>query len=301
MTPATAPFVAAPVGDLAIATAAASAAAAHWHLAPPQLVRHGMNALFAAGDGVVLRACRPTVAADALVWLGEWLTARGVRVPRAERAQAFEWHGVSVVAQAREHPVGTIDWEAVGAMVAELHATPPAAIAEVSARFPTPPCSAFPWWHFDAVLADVGGDLDADARRGIERAVSRCDWGTWLASPVLCHGDVHPGNVIPTLAGPVLIDWDLLCLGPPAWDHAALMTWTDRWGGEPNLYERFAAGYGRSMRGDEVAEAIAELRLVAATLMRVRAGRTDRAAAAEAERRLRYWRGDPDAPVWRAA
>ncbi|MEZ5252059.1 MAG: hypothetical protein R2713_23490 [Ilumatobacteraceae bacterium] len=66
MTPATAPF-AAPVGDLAIATAAASAAAAHWHLAPPQLVRHGMNALFAAGAAWCC-ACRPTVAAGALVW-----------------------------------------------------------------------------------------------------------------------------------------------------------------------------------------------------------------------------------------
>jgi hypothetical protein len=54
------------------------------------------------------------------------------------------------------------------------------------------------------------------------------------------------------------------------------------------------------MRGDGQAEAIAELRLVAATLMRVLAGRRDPAARAEAERRLRYWRGEPDAPQWTA-
>jgi hypothetical protein len=42
------------------------------------------------------------------------------------------------------------------------------------------------------------------------------------------------------------------------------------------------------------------LRNVAATLMRVRAGRHDPAVRQEAERRLRYWRGDPDAPQWRA-
>jgi hypothetical protein len=38
--------------------------------------------------------------------------------------------------------------------------------------------------------------------------------------------------------------------------------------------------------------------MVIATLMRVRAGRTDVVAAAEAERRLRYWRGDAGAPLW---
>ncbi|MFP5488829.1 MAG: hypothetical protein ACLGHQ_11050, partial [Acidimicrobiia bacterium] len=59
------------------------------------------------------------------------------------------------------------------------------------------------------------------------------------------------------------------------------------------------AGYGRSLVDDDLTRALAELRNVAATLLRVRAGRTDPAAAAEAERRLAYWRGDSDAP-WHA-
>ena len=84
-------------------------------------------------------------------------------------------------------------------------------------------------------------------------------------------------------------------LGPRADDDL-----TERWGGAPGLYEAFAAGYGRSMRGDDVAESVAALRLVAATLMRLRAGRHDEAARAEAERRLRWWRGDADAPPWQA-
>ena len=46
--------------------------------------------------------------------------------------------------------------------------------------------------------------------------------------------------------------------------------------------------------------ALAELRLVAATLMRVTASIADPGAGAEAERRLRYWRGDADAPAWHA-
>jgi hypothetical protein len=34
--------------------------------------------------------------------------------------------------------------------------------------------------------------------------------------------------------------------------------------------------------------------------MRGKAGRVNDAAAAEAERRLRFWRGEPDAPTWQA-
>ena len=71
------------------------------------------------------------------------------------------------------------------------------------------------------------------------------------------------------------------------------MTWTQRWGGDPGIYESFAEGCGISLRGDPVAEALAELRLVAATLMRVRAAHARiQPAAAEAELRLRYWRGE---------
>jgi hypothetical protein len=64
------------------------------------------------------------------------------------------------------------------------------------------------------------------------------------------------------------------------------------------MYDAFSDGYGLDLRGDPAAEAFAELRLVTATLMRVRAGITDPTAAAEAERRLRWWRSDPDAPLW---
>jgi hypothetical protein len=74
-----------------------------------------------------------------------------------------------------------------------------------------------------------------------------------------------------------------------------------QWGWPARWYDEFAGGYGRTMADDPATVAIAELRLVAATLMRVRAGRADPAAMAEAERRLAFWRGDPAAAVWTAA
>jgi hypothetical protein len=293
------PFVIEPPGDAATVLAAARAAAERWTLPEPQHMRSGMNALFSAGDEVVLRIGRPTADPAAAIWLAAQLSAVGIRVPRYARPAPMTVGELTVYAIERETSVGPIDWREVGRMVAVLHTIDP---STVDGRYPAPWCSTFPWWNFERLLTEVDDLLDADARRGIVIALDRtAGWRDRVDRVVLCHGDVHPGNVLQTEAGPMLIDWDLLCLGPPAWDHAPMMTWTDRWGGEPGVYEALADGYGQSLRGDSVAEAIAELRLVAATLMRVRAGRTDPTAASEAERRLRYWRGDPNAPPWHAA
>ena len=68
--------------------AAARAAAAHWDLRPPVLIRLGMNGIFNAG-GVVLRAGRVT--ADAVRGASSWPTLlrdAGVRVPVPARPDA---------------------------------------------------------------------------------------------------------------------------------------------------------------------------------------------------------------------
>lgn len=292
------PFVAAPVADVEAATRLAEQAAAQWGLASPVLMRVGMNALFAAGDDVVVRVGRPTCPAGAAPRLAEVLATAGIRVPHHLDLEPIEREGMAAWAVRREDAVGEVDWAEVGELVARVHRIDPGSIR---GHHPVPAASSFPWWRFDRLLAEVDDLLDPPARQGITASIARHgDWARRGAALVLCHGDVHPGNVIATTQGAVLLDWDLLCTAPAAWDHGPLMTWTERWGGEPGVYERFAAGYGRSMRGDDVAEALAELRLVAATLMRLRAGRHDTVARAEAERRLRWWRGDPDAPAWQA-
>jgi Ser/Thr protein kinase RdoA (MazF antagonist) len=184
-------------------------------------------------------------------------------------------------------------------MVRRVHALAP---SDLPRGYPVPRPTSFPWWDFSTLLADVGSEIDARALAGLEAAVERnSSWvGMDGAAAVICHGDVHPGNVVMTADGPVLIDWDLVCDAPPGWDHAMLLTLAERWGGEARAYHEFAAGYGRSLADDVATRRFAELRNVAATLMRVRAGRTDPAARVEAERRLRYWRGEPDAPQWQA-
>ncbi len=256
-----------------------------------------MNAIFACGD-VVLRVATPSVDAQASLDLAAFLADAGIRVAQPRRDESVLHDGRSVTAWERipfsDEPV---DWVDVGAMVKRVHAID---AASLPATVPLPHPSVLPWWNFDAIFSRAGDALDDPARDGLQAAIDRHRGWSDFAPNVVCHGDVHPGNVMAGADGPVLLDWDLLCFAPAGWDHAPLLTWHDRWGGDAHLYESFAAGYGASLSSDESAAAFAELRLVAATLMRVIAGLDDPMARAEAERRLRYWRGDPDAPPWTA-
>lgn len=291
------PFVDGPPGSVSDSTRAATAAAHVWGLDPPALVRVGMNAIFEAGP-VVLRVGRPTAPAGAAIELAAVLADHGVRVPAAVRDEAIVGDdGLAVTAWERIVAVALeADWRAVGGMVASVQAIGRDAIPPA---YPVPPCESFPWWQLDSMLDELADVIDVPAQEGLAATIVRHEgWATGV-DRVVCHGDVHPGNVVMTAAGPVLLDWDLLCEGPPGWDHAMLLR-LPRWGHPARWYDEFADGYGRSLADDPVTIAIAELRLVAATLMRLRAGRDDPAAMPEAQRRLAFWRGDPAASPWTA-
>ncbi len=256
-----------------------------------------MNAIFVC-ESVVLRVSAPTAPAEVSLELARFWRNAGVPVPRAARDDVVHVDGLSVTAWERIRDDGiAIDWHEVGALVRRVHDTEHGALPP---SVPLPSPTVFPWWDFEALMQRAGPGLDDASTHGLVEAIG-CHGG-WkeFGNVVVCHGDVHPGNVLMRDDGPVLLDWDLLCLAPPGWDHAPMMTWAERWGGLPGEYEGFASGYGRSLRDDPQAMAIAELRLVAATLMRVAASITNSDARPEAERRLQYWRGDPDAPPWAA-
>jgi hypothetical protein len=293
-------FVDRPLADRTSADAAARAAAVHWGLASPAVVRFGMNAIFEAG-AVVLRVSSPSAPGAAVLELHEMLTSHGLPVTRPARPDVVTVGDLVVTCWERV-VTGTdaVDWRAIGDIVRRVHAIAPDSLP---AGYPLASPHDLPWWDFDTLLADTGDLLDHRTRAGIDAALDRrAGWQDWDAAGelVVCHGDVHPGNVVMSVDGPVVMDWDLMSWAPAGWDHAPLMTWTERWAGAPGIYEAFADGYGRSLRGDPIAEGYAELRLLAATLMRLRAGRADPVARAEAECRLAYWRGDPDAPPWTA-
>jgi hypothetical protein len=290
-------YVDRPVTDLVAARHAAATAARLWHLDPPELLRAGMNAIFTC-ESTVLRVSAPTAPAEVSLELARFWNRRGVAVPEAARDDVVRVGDFSVTAWERiPDELVPIDWKQVGAMVRLVHDT---ARTAIPASVPLPSPVAFPWWDFEALIERAAPALDDAARHGLQVTIDRHARWNEFADVVVCHGDVHPGNVLMRAGAPVLLDWDLLCAAPPGWDHGPMLTWTQRWGGEPGTYEAFADGYGRSLSDDPQTIAIAELRLVAATLMRVAASITNEAARPEAERRLRYWRGEPDAPAWMA-
>ena len=294
------PYVDRPVTDLERAERAATTAAAAWDLAPPRLLRRGMNALFTCGGATVLRVGNATAAPELGQRLARTLLEHGVPTTEPVDRLAGVFDGRAVSAWVQVTPIERpIDWIAVGAAVRRVHELSSEVVPD---GYPVPDPRVFPWWDFDRMLADVAPVLDGAAREALESTVSRCAplLGRVGERAVLCHGDVHPGNVLVGADGPLLIDWDLMCRADPAWDHAMLTTYAERWGGPPEAYPAFAEGYGESLADDDLTQALGTLRNVAATLMRVVAGRDDPAAAVEAERRLRWWRGDPDAPTWRA-
>ena len=287
------------VSDLAAATSAAHTAAGELGVAGPDLIRHGMNAIFRCDD-VVLRVATPNVPAEVSIRLAQTLIDIGVPIARPASGRVVEAHGHSVTAWEHvESSDDPIDWHAVGAVVRSIQRID---VDDVPDGVPVPSPVEFPWWNHELLMAEVDDLLDDGSRSGLRAAIDRhAGWRDWSTrAAVLCHGDVHPGNVIMTVDGPVLVDWDLLCRAPRGWDHAPMMTWAARWGGAAGAYSALASGAGWDATGDRFGEAFAELRLVSATLMRLKVARSTPAAMPEAKRRLAYWRGHDDAPIWQA-
>ena len=103
---------------------------------------------------------------------------------------------------------GAVTFEQAGAILATLamsvHKTPP------------PPDVLSLRDYMDASLRHDGGTLPKHIATGILALIERLPPGDGL-----CHGDLHPGNVIMTAEGPRLIDWTGTVRAPAAFDLAS--------------------------------------------------------------------------------
>ncbi len=288
--------------------------AAEQKLSEIQLIRRSMNAVYkvtTANGPQIMRVSRPTDTTLPAIEFADYLRQNNFEVPSPMSHAPFRHDEIEITLweYVEPDPDQLVDWQAIGLFVRRLHEINPANIAKF---YPLPKAASFPWWNFDDLLAEMGPTLDsADCDILLERwhklrphftAAQNIDLESSVDPPVLCHGDIHPGNVIVnrTTGRPVLIDWDLLSVAPREWDHAALLTWATRWGGQASTYSDFAHGYGSDFSNSDLANALAELRLLSATLMRWRAGLSTPAARVEAENRMKWWRQDPTAPMWQA-
>jgi aminoglycoside phosphotransferase (APT) family kinase protein len=273
--------------------------AASLGLGPIELIRSGQNHVFASSKAVI-RVSPLSVNADFQVALARQLLEAGVPVAKPV-ADAIYHEAAKITIWERVRPTGEpIDFRRFGAAIAKLHTLD---VNQLSSPKPLPLFGQASWLQVEANLASLAGTcvLSTD---DLSILAAACDqvrgWDTKRDpdSFVVCHGDVHPQNVLMSHGEIVIIDWDTLCLGPPGWDHAALMTWSSRWGGDASDYEAFADGYGRDFSSQDSAQLQSQVRLLAPTINLASRASREPLLANELERRMQYWRGNNNPPVW---
>lgn len=269
-------------------------------LSAVELLRSGINDVYAVDD-LVIRLAPPDADVERQTKAAEMLAREGLAIPALVDSGIVEDRPFTAWERVEADPSAVVDFRQLGAAINRLHHIDPAAVAD---ELTLPWCDEASWLDLDANLdiaeaADVVPLADIEILRG--RWHELRSWGDRCRAAgraVVCHGDVHPQNMIMRHGQPVVIDWDTICLGPPQWDHAALLTWSERWGGETSAYPDFAAGYGISFAGDHLANDLARLRLLAPTVHLIVKGADSARHAAEARRRIAYWRGDTTATTW---
>lgn len=264
----------------------------------PELLRAGDNFVFRAGDAV-LRVARAGVDVSGQVALARWLSDQGVPV-LCPIGDPIEIDDVTVTVWDFIDSGMPIDYRQLGNAIATLHQLEPDSL---------PAHIALPWFAAASWL-DLDTNLETASEAGVVRAddisllrAAAAELAGWQEDArdhelVVCHGDVHPQNVLMRGGELVVIDWDNICLGPVAWDHAALLTWAERWGGASGVYDAFAVGYGIDLRTSSLAQTLARVRLLAPTINMIVMGAQSASHAAEAQVRMRYWRGEPSPPKW---
>ncbi len=267
----------------------------------PVHIRSGMNHVYRSGH-VLIRV--GTTDPTPQLGLMSYLSAHGLDVVLPldiAPVQFGEWW-VTAWPWLNSLADTTIDGERLGRTVRSLHDLPIASVADIVSL---PEYRSFSWLdtrHTLTVIAAARAVDDSTLAVLHNEATAMSNWwgDATLQGVVVCHADVHPHNVLVTADGQYLIDWDSICLGPRQLDHAALYTWESRWGGPPELYESFNRGYGIDFRNDGTAELLARFRNLVATINMVARGIDNSALRLEANIRLRWWLGDPNAPTWTA-
>ena len=310
------PLVASPISvvDQQVIEEGIQHCAADLKLSDIQLIRQSMNAVYKVTTSRgpnIMRVSRPTDTTSPAIVFANYLRRNGFEVPAPISQVPFRHDEIEITLWEfiEPHSEQFVNWSTIGSFVQRLHDINP---EEVAKFYPLPKAASFPWWNFDLLLSELGPTLNSndcdillerwERLRPYFKTAQDIEVEPVGDRPVLCHGDIHPGNVIVsrTTGQPILLDWDLLSVAPREWDHAALLTWATRWGGQASTYADFALGYGSDFSSNDLAQALAELRLLSATLMRWRASLSTPSARVEAENRMKWWRQDPAAPMWQA-
>jgi Ser/Thr protein kinase RdoA (MazF antagonist) len=97
----------------------------------------------------------------------------------------------------------------------------------------------------------------------------------FAAPPGLIHGDAHRANVLICDGTPVLLDFEVVAIGPREWDLVPTALAVDRFQLDEPDYQSFVAAYGRDVRewaGYPVLRAVRELTMTTWLMQNVHEG-----------------------------
>ena len=287
------PFVSQPVVDRGRARARAQQCAKELGATDLTPIRESMCSTFRA-NGSVLRVGHFMSDPSTAQSLATMLREAEFRVPDVIETWKQDDTGLGVIAYEAVPETGeAVDWHEVGRIIRRLHTD--IAPSDVPAGYPIASPTSLPWWNFGDMLTRLEATASVPSQQlSMLYAVAerRAEWSDIVERPpnVLTHGDVHPGNVLMSDDGPVLIDWDLLSNASSLWDHVPLRAWSKPpWQGNANAYTAFAAGYGAVDWEADSFDVVVEMRNLAATVMKVIASASTGVIDEEATRRLEYW------------
>jgi spectinomycin phosphotransferase len=192
-----------------------------WLGADPTSVFDGLLAAY--GTAIELRTAGLAFVATPIPSIGG---APAVRIDERHSLALFDY--IDGVPGRWGLPCRASERRALVAMLARLHASTAAVRVQLRRGFEVPDRDAFEHLLDDLGHPWAGGPLSEPARRELARHVAEpieglADLDRFAVrlgggGEVVTHGEPHPGNLIRTGAGPVLVDWNTVALARPERD-----------------------------------------------------------------------------------
>lgn len=186
-----------------------------------RLIRAGENTLYRLPGGVVARVTREgqTETARKETRVSRWLRAAGVPVveivPDIVQPKEVDGRAITFWRELPDHSEGSI--EQVADILRQIHRLQPPPELEL------PPLAPFIRLRQRIIEAPVLKGADRDwLLRHLKQLQGRYqNLPAGLPSSAV-HGDAWGGNIVATIAGPVVLDLERFAFGPPEWDLASI-------------------------------------------------------------------------------
>jgi aminoglycoside phosphotransferase (APT) family kinase protein len=169
-----------------------------------ELLARGASAeIFAFGDGSVIKLFLPEYGYIAEVEADRTIAVRAAGLPSAAvRGLETVDDRIGIVMERIDGPTLASEGAESAPQLARLHAL---VHSDVS--------TDLPGWR--AVVENAKASMSPDERQQLDQRLERVPDGACVY-----HGDFHPGNVILSQRGPVIVDWPNACCAHPAVDVA---------------------------------------------------------------------------------